>query len=132
MALGRVTFCTLAALMIGGAAFAEPLPATAKKATLDEFKTFADGKMVDVVIFDLGVPVTATLKWDWKKQRITGDALVDGKKKIKVKTKLSFEGEKACSDNEGKPSCYAIFIEGDKFYEVRDDGDVHATSTLQK
>lgn len=93
---------------------------------------FADGKTVDVVIFDLGVPVTATLKWDWKKKRITGDALVNGKDKIKVKSKLSFESDKACAENEGKPTCHLIYIDGDKFYEVRDDGDVHAVSTLKK
>ena len=80
----------------------------------------------------LGVPVTGTLKWDWKEELITGTALVNGKDKIDVKTRLSFEGDKACSDNEGKPSCHAIFIDGDRFHEVRDDGDVHATSTLKK
>ncbi len=121
-----------AAFLLTGLAAAEPLPAIAKKATMEEFKAFADGKTVEVVIFDLDVPVTATLVWDWKKKRITGNALVNGKDKIKVKTKLSFDGEKACSDNEGKPSCHLIYIDGDKFYEVRDDGDVHATSTLKK
>jgi hypothetical protein len=121
-----------AAFLVTSLAAAEPLPATAKKVTIDEFKVFADGKTVDVVIFDLGVPVTATLKWDWKKKRITGDALVNGKDKIKVKSKLSFEGDKACAENDGKPTCHLIYVDGEKFYEVRDDGDVHAVSTLKK
>ena len=112
-------------------ASAEPLPATAKKATMEEFKAFADAKTVDVVIFDLGVPVTATLVWSWNKKRITGDALVNGKDKIKVKTKLSFQGDKACADQDGKPSCHFIYLDGTKFHEVLDDGTVHATSTLK-
>ncbi len=129
----RIALCLALVLpLFVSSALAESLPASAKKATLDEFKAFADGKKVKVVIFDLGVPVTATLVWDWAKSEITGDALVNGKDKIKVKTRLSFEGEKACSDNEGKPSCHLIYIDGDKFHEVRDDGDLHATSTLAK
>jgi hypothetical protein len=82
--------------------------------------------------FDLGAPVTATLVWDWGKKRLTGDALVNGKDEIKVETKLLFDGDKACGDTEGKPVCYLIYIDGDKFHEVPDDGDVYATSTLKK
>jgi hypothetical protein len=81
-----------------------------------------------VVIFDLEVPVTATLVWDWKKKRITGTALVNNKDQIKVKTKLSFKEDKACSDD----TCHLIYIDGNKFHEVRDDGAVHATSTLKE
>ena len=113
-----------------GVACAEDLPATAQQATLEEFKAFADGKKVQVVIYDMGVTVEAELVWDWKKKTITGNALIDNKHKMKVKTPLSFEGEKACSEDQGKPVCHLIFIDGDKFYEVRDDGKVHATSTL--
>ena len=113
-------------------AFAEDLPATAKKATLDEFKAFADGKKVNVVIYDMGVDVVATLVWNWKKKQITGEALVNNKTKIKVKTPLSFKGDKACSEDQGKPVCHLIYIDGDSFYEVRDDGKVHATSTLAR
>jgi hypothetical protein len=131
--LRRVVFClSSAAFLMSVSANAESLPSTAKQATMEEFQAFADGKKVDVVIFDLGVPVTAQLVWDWKKKRITGDALVNGKDKIKVKTKLSFKDQQACSEQDGKPSCHAIYIDGDSFYEVRADGDVHATSTLRK
>ena len=130
----RISFLLtlLLALYATGPALAEAPPATAKKATLDEFKALADGKKVDVVIYDLEVPVTATLVWNWKKKQITGNALLDGKKKIKVKAKLSFDGEKACSSSGEKPTCHLIYIDGDRFYEVRDDGHVHATSTLEK
>lgn len=117
------------AAMLTTSALSEPLPSSAKKATLDEFKKFADGKEVSVVIFDAGVPVTATLIWNWKKKGITGNALVDGQK-VKVKAKLSFKDDKACSTAGGKTNCHAIAIDGNKFYEVRDDGDVHAVSEL--
>jgi hypothetical protein len=131
--LRRLVFCLSSSVLLwAGSATAEPLPSTAKQATMEEFKAFADGKKVDVVIFDLGVPVTAQLVWDWKKKRITGDALVNGKDKIKVKTKLSFKDQQACSEQDGKPSCHSIFIDGNRFYEVRADGNVHATSTLQE
>ena len=121
-----------AAFLVPGLAAAETLPSTAKKATMDEFKAFADGKTVEVVIYDLEVPVTATLVWDWKNKRIKGTGLVNEKDKIKVKTKLSFREDMACSDQDGKPNCHQIYIDGNKFYEVREDGKVHATSTLKE
>ena len=99
-----------------------------KKRRLIEFQAFADKKPVNVVIYDMDVQVTATLTWDWKKHQITGSALVNGKHKIKVNTKLSFEGDKACAEgDDSKTICHNIYIEGDKFYEVRDDGVLHAT-----
>ncbi|WP_259669920.1 MULTISPECIES: hypothetical protein [unclassified Rhizobium] len=102
-------------------AYAVDLAAGAKKATMDEFKAFADGKQVEVEILDLKKPVTAELVWSWKKGTTTGRADVAGKM-IDVKTKLTFKGDKACSAGKGeKPSCHFIYIDGDKFYEVRDD-----------
>ncbi|WP_245463153.1 MULTISPECIES: hypothetical protein [unclassified Mesorhizobium] len=113
------------------AAAAEDLPGTAKKATLDEFKAFVDKKPVNVVIYDMDVQVTATLTWDWKKHQVSGNAVVNGKHKIKVKTKISSDGDKACTEgDDNKIICHNIYIEGNRFYEVRDDGVLHATSTL--
>lgn len=110
----------------------EPPPATAKKASIEELKGIADGKPVSVVIFDEAVPITADLVWNWKKKTITGTALVNSKDKIKVAAKLSFKGDQACSTSgKDKPSCHTIFIDGNKFYEIRDDGKVHAVSTVK-
>lgn len=120
------------AFLISGAHAGElpSIPATAKKATMEEFKTLADGKPVKVEIFDFEKPVTADLVWNWKKASITGTAKVGGKV-VDVKTKLSFKGDKACSTAKGeKPSCHAIYIDGNRFYEVRDDMKVHAVSTV--
>jgi hypothetical protein len=129
----RLCLLLSAILLLPGVAASEPLPPSAKQATMEEFQAFADGKTVEVVIFDLEVPVKATLLWDWKKKRITGDALVNGKDKIEVDTRLSFKGDMACADQEGgKPTCHLIFIDGDRFHEVRADGVLHATSTLKK
>ncbi|MBY5520532.1 hypothetical protein [Rhizobium leguminosarum] len=111
-------------------AYAVDLPAGAKKVTMEEFKAFADGKHVKVEIVDLEKPVSADLVWSWKKGTITGKADVGGKM-IDVKTKLTFKGDKACSNGKGeKPNCHFIYIDGDKFYEVRDDMKVHAVSTV--
>ena len=129
----RLASTLIASVMLAGTSLAdEALPSTAKKASLEEFKTFADGKKVEVVIYDLGVPVTATLTWNWKNKLITGTALVNGKDKIKVSSKLSFKDDMACATNQGKATCHAIYIEADKFYEVRADGKVHAVSALAK
>ena len=112
-------------------AHAESLPPTAKKATMAEFQAFADGKPVTVDIFDLGAPITAKLVWDWKSKRITGTALLNKTKTIDVKSKLSFKGGKACAASPGeKPSCHLIYIDADRFYEVNEDGSVHAMSRL--
>jgi len=120
----------LAFLLSSPTAFAIDLPATAKKATMNEFKALADGRPVKVEIFDFDKPITADLTWSWKKSTITGKAKVDGKN-IDVKAKLTFKGDKACSASKGEePSCHTIYIEGNKFYEVRDDMKVHAISTV--
>jgi hypothetical protein len=103
------------------------LPASARKATQDEFIAFVDGKSVEVTIYDMDKPVTAVLTWRWKKKAITGTAVIDGKDKIKVRTKWSFKGDKACSDKE----CHDIYIDGNSFYEVREDGVVHALSVVK-
>jgi len=117
---------------IGSVAAEEPtLPAAAKKVTQDEFIAFVNGKTVDVVIYDAGKSLSATLKWDWKKKRITGSYLLDGKKG-KVSAKWTFEGDKACSQAGSQPKqCHAIYIEGDQFFEMRDDGKIHAISKLK-
>jgi hypothetical protein len=125
------SFGALAFFLSGmSAAAAVDLPVGAKAVTMEEFKAFADGKHVMVEIFDLEKPVTADLVWSWKKGTITGKAKVDGKM-INVKTKLTFKDGKACSNGKGeKPSCHSIYIDGNKFYEVRDDMKVHAVSTV--
>lgn len=97
---------------------------------MDEFKELADGKNVSVEIFDADAPITAELVWNWKKKKITGKAQVGGNS-VKVNVKLSFEGDKACSTGKGqKPVCHAIYIDGNKFYEVKDDLTVHAVSVV--
>ena len=111
------------------AAGAESLPASAKKASMDEFRAFADKKPVKVEIYDMGQPITADLVWNFKKKTITGSAMVGGKT-IKVKTKLEIEGDKACSVGEDK-TCHFIYIDGNRFFEVTADGTLHATSTLK-
>lgn len=117
-------------LLSGVNAYSVDLPAEAKKATMEEFKAFADGKHVKVEIFDLEKPVQADLTWSWKKGTITGKANVDGKM-MDVKVKLTFKGDKACANGKGeKPTCHFIYIDGNKFYEVRDDMKVHAVSTV--
>jgi hypothetical protein len=107
------------------------LPGSAKLATREEFIAFVNGKTVDVVIYDAGKPLTAILKWDWKKKRISGSYVLDGKKG-KVQAKWTFDGDKACSQagNHSK-QCHAVYIDGDRFYEMRDDGKVHAISKLK-
>ncbi|KQV31130.1 hypothetical protein [Rhizobium sp. Root1204] len=122
--------CFLLYSASGLSALAIDLPKDAKKVSMDEFKALADGKPVSVVIFDLGIPVTAGLTWDWAKKSITGKANANGKE-ITVKAKLSFKGDKACATNKGeKATCHTIYVDGNKFYEVRDDMQVHAVSTV--
>lgn len=107
------------------------LPASAKKATQDEFIAFVSGKTVEVVIYDAGKSLTAILKWDWKKKRISGSYVLDGKKG-KVQAKWTFDGDKACSRAGSQPKeCHSVYIDGDQFYEMRDDGNVHAISKLK-
>jgi hypothetical protein len=125
--------CLAAAVgLCGSPALGDPPPSTAKKVSMEEFKALADGKTVDVEIFDMEQPVTATLVWNWTDESITGKALINNENEVDVKTKLLIEGDKACSQGEGEePTCHFIYVEGNRFYEVRDDGEVHAVSTIQ-
>lgn len=108
------------------------LPATAVKATQDQFIEFINGKTVDAVIYDAGKSLTAILKWDWKKKRITGDFIFDGTQKGKVKAKWSFDGDKACSQSGTDPkTCHDVYLDGGSFIEMRDDGKIHAISIIK-
>lgn len=128
-----VMYSAIALAAGAGQAFSEPPPSEAKKVSPEEFKAFADGKTVEVEILDMEVPVSASLLWSWSDGTITGEALINNKDKVQVSTKISFDGEKVCSQGDGdkEPNCHTIYIEGDKFYEVRDDGEVHAISTIK-
>jgi hypothetical protein len=120
----------LLVIVLSAAAAAETvtLPTSAKKVTKDEFTAFIDAKSVEVIIYDLDRPVTALLTWNWKKKTVTGAALVDGKDKVKVNVKWSFDGDMACTSGGG---CHDIYVDGNSFYEVRPDGVVHAVSTIK-
>lgn len=107
----------------------EKLPATATKATMDQFKALADGKTVKVTIFDFDVPVTAELVWSWEKKSITGKAFVSGKS-FPVNSILEFDGERACAVVGEQTTCHMIYIDGNSFYEVTNEGKIHAASTI--
>ena len=114
-------------------AAAPELPASAKKVTWGEMAALNGGKPipVSVEIYDLPKPITADLVWDFKKKTITGNALVDGKDKIKVRSKLSAKGDQFCAQNGKEITCNAIYMDGQKFYEVTAAGGVHAVSTMK-
>lgn len=123
---------TAVAVLASCQAMAETLPSTAKKATVDELRALSDKKKVAVEIFDLGTPVRGNLIWNWQKKAITGTAVINNKDKIRVRSILTTSGEKVCATNKGeKPSCHAVYIDGSKFYEVNDDGSVHAVSEVE-
>lgn len=94
-------------------------------------KTFG-GKFVNVTVYDLGAPTIARLKWDWKKKRITGEYVYDGKDKGKVNSIISLDGDKVCAKGktDKQPNCHSVVIEDNVFYEITDTGSVHAVSVL--
>ena len=124
------TCVALISMFVANGVLAEDLPASAKKASMDEFKAFSNGKKVNVEIFDQKSPVKAVLVWDWDKKTITGTAVIDGKKKIQVKNTMKVEGDKACAVYKTEKTCHTIYIDQNKFYEITDSGAVHAISTL--
>ena len=108
------------------------LPATAKKATPEEFAAAFNGKSLFVTVYDMGKPVIAYAKWDTKKKRVTGDAIVGNKKAAKFVSKYTVKDDTICfKDNGPKQNCRSYLIDGDSFYEVNADGTLHGKSVAQ-
>jgi hypothetical protein len=105
------------------------LPPSAKKATVEAFRAFSDGRTFDVDIFDMGQPIKARLRYDWSAKTIAGDAVIEGKT-IDVNVGLVTRKDKSCAKTGETVTCHTIYIDGDRFYEVTDAGVVHAVSVV--
>jgi hypothetical protein len=112
---------------------APALPADAKKAAADTFAAFVSGKTVDVTVYDHKAPIIARLVWDWTKKTVTGRYVYDGADEGDVKRTISFAGDKACSVGKGDKTaaCYAVYMSGPSFFEVNDNGSLHAVSAIE-
>ena len=107
-------------------------PTGIKMASPEDLQKTFGGKFVNVTIYDLGAPTIARVKWDWKKKRITGEYVYDGKDKGKVNSIISLNGDKVCAKGKSdkQPNCHSVVIKDNVFYEITDTGSVHAVSVL--
>jgi hypothetical protein len=107
------------------------LPGGLSPATPEEFTAFSKGKVFESVPYDADAPLIAETKWDWKKKKVTGNFIRNGKEKGKFAFPVIFKDGKSCIKFPDSVTCYTVYIDGPAFYEIRDDGGVHAVSTAR-
>ncbi len=107
------------------------LPASAVKATPESFTQLTDQKSTNFVVHDYETPFIGRLYWDWSNKKMVGELIVDEKKLAKVRSELTFDGDKVCTAwKTTDRSCYVVMVDGNTFYEIADNGDVHAVAVI--
>jgi hypothetical protein len=105
------------------------IPDLSAKLTPDEVMAIADGKTVDVHVFDGKKPTVARSLWNAKKMRVSGEYLTNGTDRGKFKIKFSKKDDKICFQQD-KLNCYSYLKVQGGFMEINSDGKVHAVSIL--
>lgn len=112
-------------------ALADPeIPPGAKPLTNEEIKAALGGKTFKFVAYDSPKSLTGTSTWDLGRGIVYGDYVYDNQSPGQWKRKWFVENNKNCTQPRNKdPECQNIYLDGEKFIEVTDDGTIHAVST---
>jgi len=120
-----------AALLIVSSAFAQTpeVPPTAKQLKGNEIAKYLDGKTFALTVYDAGGDLTATIRWDWKAKKNSGNYVFNGKKGT-FENDWTIKGDTNCGEknSKGKWVCQKIFVDGSTMYEVTSKGKLHAVS----
>ena len=133
MTLSRIL--TLIAFLAMGsiqtAALADPeIPPGAKPLTNEEIEAALGGKTFRVVVYDNAKSLTGTSTWDLGRGIVYGDYVLDNQSPRQWKRKWFVENNQNCTQPRNQDSeCQNIYLDGEKFIEVTDDGTIHAVST---
>ena len=121
LAIGLRPACTLA----------DPaIPPGAQPLTNEEIKAALGGKTFKFVVYDAAKSLTGTSTWDLDRGAVYGTYVWDNQNPKQWKRKWYIENNKNCTQPRNKePDCQSIYLDGEKFIEVTDDGTIHAVST---
>ena len=106
------------------------LPAGAKKLSGEQIRQRLGDRTFRFVVHDANVEVSGTSTWDLKSETVSGDYVWGGRSgKWKKQWKI-IDDRNCIGDGGGKPwECQNIFVNGDVYYEVRDDAVIHGVNT---
>jgi hypothetical protein len=106
------------------------LPTDAKQLTGDQIRAFLAGNTFQFDVHDAGKPLTGTSTWESERGIVFGEYSLDHQSPKPWKRAWWVEGDKNCTrSGDNPPECQMIYVDGDRFFEIREDGGVHAIST---
>jgi hypothetical protein len=112
-------------------AHSEPkIPEGAKPLNGAEIKEFLDGRTFRLVVYDAKKSLTGTSTWELNEGRVHGEYSWDNQDPKSWSRKWYVENDLNCTKpTKGDAECNRIYLDGEKFIEVRQDGVIHAVST---
>lgn len=106
------------------------VPADAERLTGPAIRTFLAGNTFRFVVYDAAKALTGTSTWDSENGTVFGTFSWNLGPSKRWQRTWWVEGDRNCTRSEGKaPECQTIYAKGDQFWEVREDGQLHAMST---
>ncbi len=109
------------------------IPDGATPLTNEEIKAALGGKTFRFVVYDAKKSLTGTSTWDLERGAVHGNYVWDNQSPKKWKRTWYVENNKNCTKPRNKePECQNIYLDGENFIEVTDDGTIHAVSTPVK
>ena len=134
-AMGRVILIGLVIVCLAPMdSFSNPeIPIGATPLVNEEIKATLGGKSFTFVVYDAAKSLTGTSTWDLERGAVSGKYVFDNKSPKKWKRIWYVENNKNCTkQRNAKPECQNIYLDGETFIEVTDDGTIHAVSTPVK
>jgi hypothetical protein len=112
-------------------AHSEPkIPEGAKPLNGAEIKVFLDGRTFRFVVYDSAKPLTGTSTWQLNDGSVHGEYSWDNQSPKSWSRTWYLENDLNCTKpKKGDAECNHIYLDGEKFIEVRQDGVTHAVST---
>jgi len=106
------------------------IPEGAKPLNGAEIKVFLDGKTFRLVVYDAAKSLTGTSTWELDQGRVHGEYSWDNQDPKPWSRSWYVENNLNCTKPKGgEAECNQIYLDGQKFIEVRQDGVIHAVST---
>ena len=126
------TVALLTIATFSNAADADPeIPPGAKPLTNAEISALLAGRTFSFVVYDAAKSLTGTSTWDAHRKKVYGEYSWDKQSPKKWERKWYIVNGQNCTKplDEKPAECQNIYLDGDGFIEVTDDGTIHAVST---
>jgi len=128
---GIVVVAVVAIGLSAPGAYAEPtIPEGAKQLNGAEIRVFLDGRTFRFVAYDSAKSLTGTSTWELNKGSAHGEYSWDNQSPKPWSRDWYVENNLNCTKPKtGEAECNRIYLDGEQFIEVRQDGVIHAVST---